>query len=772
MATRHVQRRCCSILSTSARIERASSSSAVPNDIRNRRPLSTANLSLPPFSLPGLDLGSIFDFAKDTKRTVQEPFLEEETDDYRLCPGPSNTLHSSPPPHSACQVLLTMLTSANPDYVTAAQVRDDLVRMNIPIKPSHVYARTAIDLLRRYHRKGDEADAKGFLTWWVHTPPPRRRMEREAREVVRVLLERPEDLGLMKAWIMVLQSMDGVQYAGTEILAHFARFARREEVDELMRTLDVCHPGGRANRLNAIAIAYGLCGRVQEMHHTLGLAWSDSGLTRVSRDTYSILLHDLARSQRGWFDLKPLAVRDYRNIAMPKILTPLVANELPRLPEPPERSAIAQGVRLLRARMLSTSPLSAGYTAVLLSHYFAVTSDQTQQPLPSLLFNRILRLAPREAWDAPVGEWAAALMVYYRNRGDPRAALYVYKQFFLMTGVPRVLIEKELAMDTKQPPNMWCEIERLRGRKIVPTKEHTTLVWHLLIQLAGGNLPALDELYRAFLKICTPKPAGPISSVKPTVEFILPPTLAPDAVAFVPFVTEYCKRGIPNSAIAILGDMRALGITPILHQWNGLAWAFSIRGDWEQAKRVLEAMEATAAKEREGTVVVGSVGVDTHGENSAGVSVDAEDGGVEGGASGGIDTHSGSKQKKGRLGEYYHNAPNPAGAVTDIPSANLVTYNGVMQGLIRRWKLKEARLVEEKMMRAGYVRGANPTTERILRELATREVWKAENDARYAPKPQGASNVSLPLQSAPGGTRNIDDLERAFPTEFEVQAQQ
>jgi hypothetical protein len=576
---------------------------------------------------------------------------------------------------TSVQILLQMVQEGR--FTEADKLRADLVSLDIPIPPNHIYEKAAKYALHpTFH--GDRLTA--FSSWFSLLPDATDK-PRKFRSIHTKLFARAHipQLDIIMQFGLIAASKGHAEYVFRSVIPPVIRLAEptvsiqyladfeKEAMGWRRGTVKTAKLGKRGililKDLHSLAVrSQVVAGRLEEAVTLLQTA-RDRGVN-ISGFTYKMLMQRL--HQAG----------DEQRLQIVKALAPhhiqVDSDRLPPRAFPTfTGSTLVSQLRILRNGIKPSLPITIGVIphksiVEFIRNYKTATGRETAIVL---LRHRALS-HPTSAID-----WALVEMLYHRSRDEHRLVLAVFNTYFYLVGVPAAFVQfyaKTLARDRMAkrksvPEEFILSTKYDLNTKLLPTPYHTAIVWAVLVRLIDPS--KVENLYLLLLSqarqhknmFSTEREGSSNLSEVPTS-----PTSshAVDGAHFTPFLLAFTRRGQINLAIRIMEDMVGLGMQPSEVHWSILAGYYARYGDAKQAMELLDSMENQA--------IVGSPG-------------DAQ--------------------------------------TLKFPAPSIETYTNLLVLFIHAKRLKEALDVKTRLMtRCRYSRGKWPATDRALSMLEAFEL--------------------------------------------------
>lgn len=595
-------------------------------------------------------------------------------------------------------------------FAEAEEVRQELVEMNVPIRPSNVYFSVARNVLLQ--RPWPPNRAKMFTNWLSLLPSMT--SDSTASDIAQLksaLLfnSRHLDLESVAQFGIILSSKGYIRNVGPTVIACLTRYAdpdvSSQILDEMIaanddynrRELGTTHNASTrrtAKRLWSIAVRTHCTAGRPEVALQMAKKAHERGF-HLTKYTYEYLLGKLEADGLNDLaaDVRALPCCGSLDVAKSRLVEDV--SSLKSIPPISLKQSmdLNQAIALAILKRGSRSGLPA-YAVDIVSYFDIYKTHLRGGRAANQLRSGAYRISLNAASAVLLAE-----QLHHHRRGQFRHVLWVFEKFFHVVGVPSEDVTRQLWKREHYPPRShlhhWYLPPRITETtfnlpsRLWPTGHHTALVWTALAHLCESEEELL-ALYHLLLQRSA-------QFQKPTVghhqhpshgrNSISAPVPAPadrfDAAHFRPFLTAFSLLRNVKYGLRVLDDMQDRGIAPSAQILSTAAALQARHGEPALALRMLDIIRGLLERDEE--VEPGLLEL----EVGMGVGV-------------------GERTKK--------------------QQQLLSAYTGVLRGLVDRRELVQARRVAELLHNhLGYVEGGgsgsgNARTDAALRYLRRLEV--------------------------------------------------
>jgi hypothetical protein len=511
----------------------------------------------------------------------------------------------------------------NGKFAEAEDIRQELVGMNIPIRPSSIYSRAAWNVLRQ--RPWPPNRTEMFANWLFLLPDHTQDNDTTRLGNLRSPLlfnSNQLDLGTVAQFGIILSSKGYIRTMGANVIACLTRYAHPDVssriLDEMMAADDDCkrnklgvsrQPKHTSKRLWSVAVrTHCTAGRPEvafqmvKRAHELGI--------HITQYSYQYLLGKLEAD-----GLKELAaeVRALPNcgsldVAKRRLDIQEVSDPRPILPiSHKQNRSVNSALALAILQRSSRSGLPAYATDLV--PYFDLYKTDLRGEAVNWLRSRAYRLSYSALSTVLLAE-----LLHHHRRGQFRHVLWVFEKFFHAVAVPSEDITRRLWKRHHYPPlmrlNHWSLPHSITKTtfnfpsRLWPSTHHTALVWSALVHLCESKdeLFALyDQLLQHSTRFLKPADAHRLHRhhyhCHCSHDHSMTPTAAPadrhDAAHFQAFLIAFTHLRGAQYGLRVLDDMQDRGVAPDAHTLSVAAALQARHGEPALALRMLDTIRGT-----------------------------------------------------------------------------------------------------------------------------------------------------------------------------------
>ena len=653
--------------------------------------------------------------------------FESWSDDYdgvrlpRPVPAPKSIKRISPQSanqrHNASRVLEQLSRSGK--FGEAEQVRQELVEMNVPIRPSSAYYRVAWSILRQRPWPQNRPE---ILANWLSLLPSMASDEKPLDFVQlrsALLSNSPHlDLKTVSQFGIILSSKGYIRDVGPSVVACLTRYADPDLSSRILGEMIAADDDYRRSRFGttdnastrkaAKKTTRRLWSIAVRTHCTAGRPEVAFQMARrahehdfqLTKFTYEYLLGKLDADGLDDLAAELRASSYYGSVDVAKSRLVDVSNPTSVPPISPKQSMFMnQAIALVILRRGSQSGLPA-YAVDLVPYFNMYKKDLRGGGAVNMLRSRAYRISRAAASTVLIAE-----LLHHHRRGQFRHVLWVFEKFFHVVGVPSEDIARQLWKREHYPPQLhihhWSIPSRITRTtfnlpsRIWPTSHQTALVWSALVHLCESE-EELFALYDSLLQHSARFQKTTVGHHPSHGSSVPAPVPAPtdkfDAAHFRPFLIAFTHLRDAKYGLHVLDDMQDRGILPSVQILSTAAALQARHGEPALALRMLDIIRGLV--ERDGD------------KEAMKVEMEME---IEMGAKSGVEAVKRVKKQRQLL----------------------TAYTGVLRGLVDRRNIVQARQVAELLhSHLGYVEGrggsssssGNARTDAALRYLRRLEV--------------------------------------------------
>ncbi|KAG2128711.1 hypothetical protein DEU56DRAFT_818698 [Suillus clintonianus] len=515
--------------------------------------------------------------------------FEEMTTEYTSAVSQCSSVYT---PQTSSATLVNLIRAG--DYAVADSLRKEMVDLKIPIQPHTIYERAARAVLQT---KGLKNRAEAFSAWLSLVPTATE--QRSTFKDIRQQLFRGSNylnISLVMRFGLAMASKGYLAAdAQSQVLSTLARYASPATTEKYLCQLETAveglsktghvevTPEQWANIYSLVIRNQLLAGRAE---HALQLTRVAATRGRQVTDfTFKFLLEhspDEAFTASVHELRKQISSNPY---SIPDVWHKRTCSNTDTL-------TLASRLRYLRRAIISKNPPTSYSLSEFMNAYHATGRTRALLTLRKKAFQHSHKAKSL---------WVMAEMLYHRSRNEPQLTLVVFAYHFHMIGVPRRTILKVMRLISKRRaslsqrtslPKHMLNHQYDISEKLWPTPYHTALVWEALVWSTQER--DHERMYKYLLAIADSSTSQtPISEPgsKFAPSLLQLPKRAVDAAHFSPFIKLHAKRGRPEQAAGVLGDMVKFGLRPGVVQWSIVARGFAEYGDPAVAVSIIERLE-------------------------------------------------------------------------------------------------------------------------------------------------------------------------------------
>jgi hypothetical protein len=497
-------------------------------------------------------------------------------------------------------------------FAEAEEVREELVGMGMPIRPSFVYHGAAYNILRQRPRPPNRAEQ--FANWLSLLPSlPENKQSTHFNQLKWALLfgSINVDLESVANFGVILSSKGYIRNVGATVVACLTRYADPERSSRVLDEMVAADDNYKRNKL-------GLTNKAEtRFRDTSKRLWSIAVRTHCSvgrskvafqvaktvhergivltQYTYQYLLgkleadglHEFAADTRSLFGCKSLDVAKSRFIIKD---TPTLE---PIPPISPNRSFAANEALALTILKQSSLFGLPTYATDIVPYFDLYKTGVRGGPAVIKLRSKAYKLSL-----AAVSAVLLAELLHHHRGGQFTHVLWVFEKFFHVVGVPATELTQRLWRRDHYPPHRrlhhWALPPRITESafnlpsKLWPTAYHTALVWTALVQLCD-NEKEVFVLYDQLLHRSAGRSPQQYNSGEGGDDFSHADQY--DAAHFRPFLVANTLLRGPAHGLRVLDDMQDRAIAPSARILGTGAALQARYGKPEMAQRMLVVMD-------------------------------------------------------------------------------------------------------------------------------------------------------------------------------------
>jgi hypothetical protein len=479
-------------------------------------------------------------------------------------------------------------------FEEAEQVRQELVEMNVPIRPSNAYVRVAWNVLCQ--RPWPPNRTEIFTNWLSLFPniasdgkPP------NLAQISSALLfgSHHLDLKTVAEFGLVLSSKGYIRKVGPSVIACLTRYADPDVSSRILDEMIAANYDYSRNTLGSTRNA-----STQKIKDTIKRLWSIAVRThctagrpevalrmtkrahehdfQLTKFTYEYLLgkldanglDDLAAELRAHPYCGSLDVAKSRHVVDASNI-----NSIPPI-SPKQTITVNQAIALAILKRSSESGLPT-YANDIVPYFDIYKTDLRGGGATNMLRSRAYRISLSAAASVLLAE-----QLHHHRRGQFRHVLWVFEKFFHVVGVPSEDITRRLWKREHYPPHLqihcwWIPPNIAKTTfnlpsKLWPTPYHTALVWTALVHLCESE-EELFALYDSLLQYSAQPQKTTVGHhhhhpSHDSSSSLLAPVHAPadrsDAAHFRQFLVAFTQIRDAKYSLRVLDDMQECGIAP------------------------------------------------------------------------------------------------------------------------------------------------------------------------------------------------------------------
>ena len=508
--------------------------------------------------------------------------------------------------------------SRSTKFAEAEQVRQELVEMNVPIRPSSAYYSVGLNILLQ--RPWPPNRTEMFANWLSLLPGmanDRKPIDFSQMKSALLFNSSRLDLETVAQFGIILSSKGYIRHVGAPVVACLTRYADPDVssriLDEMIAANDDYNRSELGSTLNASnrknRTARRLWSIVVRTHCTAGRPEvalqmakraHEHGL-QLTKYTYEYLLGKLEADGLNDLaaELRALPRCGSLDVAKSRLVEDVFAlTSIPPISRK-QSKAINQAIVLANLKRSSRSG-SQTYAVDIVPYFDIYKTDHRGGEEANQLRASAYRISLTSASTVLLAE-----QLHHLRRGQFRHVLWVFDKFFHAVGVPSEDVTRLLWKRKHYPPHLhlhhWYLPPRITKTtfnlpsKLWPTPHHTALVWTALVHLCETE-EELFSLYNLLLQQSAQfqkSTAGHHHRSSHGSSSISAPVHAPadrfDAAHFRPFLIAFTLlRDDAKHGLRILDDMQDRGIAPSAQFLSTAAALQARRGEPALALRMLD----------------------------------------------------------------------------------------------------------------------------------------------------------------------------------------
>ncbi|KAI0298661.1 hypothetical protein B0F90DRAFT_1632351 [Multifurca ochricompacta] len=642
--------------------------------------------------------------------------------------GKTSSLRRTSHHHDASSLLENLSLSGK--FAEAQEVREELLEMNIHIRPSLAYSHAAWHVLRQRPWRTNRSEV---FASWLSLLPNMADTEKvpQFNELKTALLFNTStlDLDSIAQFGLVLSSKGYIRSMGATVVACLTRYAH----PDVNVTADDDYKRKKLGLTRDAETRY---------KHTSKRLWSIAVRTHCTAGRPELAFQMAKRAHERGFNLTQYTYQ--------YLLGKLEADSLKELSEEvrafpgcgsldvAKSRLIIQSISLVLAILKRSSQSGVPANAASIVPYFDIYKTDLRGGAVNKLRARAYRLSL-----TAVSTVLLAELLHHHRRGQFIHVLWLFDKFFHVVGVPARDVARRLWKRDHYPLNMrvfpWALPPRITETtfnlpsKLWPTTHHTALVWTALVQLCESEEDVVD-LYNQLLERTAQFQQESQQQKQPHIGWhslhhqdngftpVVMSTDRYDAAHFRPFLIARTLLRGAQLGLRVLDDMQDRGITPSVPILGTAAALQARHGEPAVALRILNLLRGQLAH-----TVASSI------PSSSSTSTNAA-------------------------------TPRSLNAVADLELARddktllLTAFTGVLRGLVDRRALVQARQLADMISdRLGYVegdgsgKGGNARTDAALRFLRRLEVEGPSAEPETQEQPALQQGYYYPFLKRPNG---------------------
>jgi len=516
-------------------------------------------------------------------------------------------------------------------FAEAEEVRQELIGMNVRIRPSGTYYRAACDILRQ--RPWPPNRTELFTNWLSLLPNlADNKQWSHCGELKSALLFNSNrlDLETVAQFGIILSSKGYIRKVGATVLACLTRYAHPDVSSRILNEMIAADEDYKRNKLGLTSDS-----STRQHKHTLKRLWSIAVRTHCTAGRPEVALQVAMRAHQHGFhltqytyqyllgkleadglyqhaaDARALSGCESLDVAKSRLEVEVVPTDEPILPVSPDQSRAVNRARILAIlKRCSGSTLSVN-AADIVPYFDLYKTDLRGSEMVLWLRTRAYRHSLTSASTVLLAE-----LLHHHRRGQFTRVLWVFEKFFHLVGVPSEDIKLRLWKRHHYPPHMHINHRNRPVRitkttsnlpsRLWPTPHHTSLVWSALVHLCETE-EDLFTLYDLLLQ-CSAQfhhphqrhsRGGGGDSKGDNSTPVAAPNDRYDAAHFLPFLIALTHlRGAPHG-LRVLDDMQDRGVAPSAQILSAAAALQARHGEPAVALRMLEVVQDLLENERE-----------------------------------------------------------------------------------------------------------------------------------------------------------------------------
>ena len=523
--------------------------------------------------------------------------------------------------HNASGVLEQL--SRDGKFAEAEEIRQELVAMNIPIRPSSAYSRVARNILRQ--RPWPPNRTEMFASWLSLLPDfAQDNNTTRLGDIKSALLFNSNQLDLKTVALfgVILSSKGYIRIVGANVIACLTRYAHPDTSSRILNEMITADDEykrnkhgidtrkGSARRLWSVAVRThctagrpGVALEMAKRAHGQGILLTQYSYQYLLGKLEASGLDELAKQVRAFPGCEFLDVAKRRHV--------IEEVSGPESISLHQNKFVNRSLALTMLQHSSRSGLSACATDIV--PYFDLYKTDLRG---GSAVNWLRKRAYRVSFTA-LSTVLLAELLHHHRRGQFKYVLWIFQTFFHVVAVPSENIARRLWKRHHYPPHMHLQHWSLPPRitkttfnlpsRLWPSAHHTALVWSALVHLCETE----DELFALYDQLLQHS----ARSEKTALEFeqphrhshrhqlhqrhrshgdIITPVMAPadrhDAAHFRPFLIAFTLLRGAQYGLRVLDDMQARGIAPSAQILSTAAGLQARHGEPALALRMLDVM--------------------------------------------------------------------------------------------------------------------------------------------------------------------------------------
>ena len=527
--------------------------------------------------------------------------------------------------HNASRVLKQLARDGK--FEEAEEIRQELVAMNIPIRPSSVYSRVARNILRR--RPWPPNRTEMFVNWLYLLPNfTQDHYTTRVADIKSALLfdSNRLDLESVARFGIILSAKGYIRIVGASVVACLTRYAHPDTSSRILHEMVAADDDYKrdklgvtgdtrskdtAKRLWSISVRTqcnagrpGVALQMAKRAHERGIHLTQYSYQYLLGKLEASGLDDLAAEVRDFPGCESLDVAKRR-----LVIEEVSARESISLYK---NKFVNRSLALALLRHSSRSGSSACATDIV-PYFDLYKTDHRGGGAVNWLRSRAYRIS-----FTAVSTVLLAELLHHHRRGQFKHVLWVFERFFHVVAVPSENVTHQLWKRHHYPPLMHLQHWDLPTRitkttfnlpsRLWPSVHHTALVWSALVHLCDTE----DELFALYDRLLQHSPRSEKSALalaqhqhhshrhqhhrhRSHGETVLPVT-APadrhDAAHFRPFLIAFTLLHGAQYGLRVLDDMQDRGVAPSAQLLSTAAGLQARHGEPVIALRMLDVMRS------------------------------------------------------------------------------------------------------------------------------------------------------------------------------------